>query len=274
MKHFHLQIRLFTNESKFREFTLQPISWRFIMTLTKFIKLLIAGALLLASLGFAPQAFAKSDCGTSITVVRGDTLRGIAYRCDTTVSALMRANPQIKNANLIFPGQVLVLPGAILPGDGSYDIYVVQRGDTLNKLAARFNTTLAQLLKLNPDITNVNVIYEGQRLAFPTVIIPDTGAGGVYYVRQGDTLQKIAARYDTTVEAILKINPQIANPSLIFPGQRIVIPQSPINYIVQRGDTLKEIAYRFNTTLATLLELNPGITNPDLIYVGQVIRIR
>lgn len=244
------------------------------MTLKKYIQLIIVGALLLASMGFVPQALAQSDCGTSVTVVRGDTLREIAYRCDTTVSALMRANPQIKNANLIYPGQVLVLPGAIIPGDGSYDIYVVQRGDTLNKLAARFNTTITQLLKLNPDITNINVIYEGQRLAFPTVIIPDTGATSVYYVQAGDTLRKIAARFDTTVDAILKVNPQIVNPSLIYPGQRIVIPQTPTYYVVQRGDTLKEIAYRFDTTLETLLELNPGITNPNLIYVGQVLRIR
>lgn len=240
----------------------------------KLLKLFIVGSLLLASMGFAPQALAKSDCGTSLTVVRGDTLRAIAYRCDTTVSALTRANPQITNANLIFPGQVLVLPGAIISGNGGYDIYVIERGDTLNKLAARFSTTLAQLLKLNPDIKNPSVIYEGQRLAIPTAIIPDTGAGGVYTVQTGDTLRKIAARFDTTLEAILKVNPQIANPSLIFPGQRIVIPQSPATYVVQRGDTLKEIAYRYNTSLAALLQLNPGITNPNLIYVGQVIRIR
>lgn len=41
----------------------------------------------------------------------GDTLSGIAARHGTTVAALMRANPQIKNANLIYAGDTLTIPG-------------------------------------------------------------------------------------------------------------------------------------------------------------------
>jgi LysM repeat protein len=41
----------------------------------------------------------------------GDTLSGIAARHGTTVSALMRANPQIKNPNLIYAGKSLTIPG-------------------------------------------------------------------------------------------------------------------------------------------------------------------
>jgi LysM repeat protein len=42
----------------------------------------------------------------------GDTLSGIAARYRTTVAALMQANPQIHNANLIYAGQKLNVPGA------------------------------------------------------------------------------------------------------------------------------------------------------------------
>lgn len=42
----------------------------------------------------------------------GDTLSGIAARNGTSVSALMKANPQIKNANLIYAGKTLTIPGA------------------------------------------------------------------------------------------------------------------------------------------------------------------
>jgi LysM repeat protein len=42
----------------------------------------------------------------------GDTLSGIAHRYGTSVSSLMRANPQIKNANLIYAGANLNIPGA------------------------------------------------------------------------------------------------------------------------------------------------------------------
>lgn len=42
----------------------------------------------------------------------GDTLSGIAQRYGTSVSALMKANPQIKNANLIYAGANLNIPGS------------------------------------------------------------------------------------------------------------------------------------------------------------------
>ena len=73
--------------------------------------------------------------------------------------------------------------------------------------------------------------------------------------------------------AILKVNPQITNPNLIFVGQGITIPAGVSTYAVQRGDTLRIIANRFGTTVDNLLVLNPNIKNPNLIYVGQVIRV-
>ena len=43
-------------------------------------------------------------------MVQGDTLWGIAGRYGVTLSALIAANPQIKNPNLIYPGQKVVGP--------------------------------------------------------------------------------------------------------------------------------------------------------------------
>ena len=239
------------------------------------MKLFALIAVLLASLGISGPALAQESCGDSVSVVRGDTLRKIADRCDTTVDAIMRANPTIKDRNLIYPGQVFVMPGALLKGTGDTDIYIVKRGDTLNKLATRFETTLERLLALNKEITNANIIYEGQRLVVPSgSTIPDTGVGQVYTVVRGDTLRKIAARFDTTVAEILKINPQIKNANLIYPGDKINIPATPTAYTVLRGDTLAKIATKFGTTVAKLLELNPSIKNANLIYPGQVLTIR
>ena len=241
-------------------------------------RILLAIAVLAVSLGLASPAFAKADtqsaCGDSYTVQRGDTLRRIAARCDTTATALALANPQIRNPNLIYPGQVIFLPGAILAGDGSFDIYVVQRGDTLTALARRFGTTIARLRELNPIITNSNVIEEGQRLAIPVITQPGGENGQVYVVQRGDTLRKIAARFNTTVDALLQLNPQIKNANLIYAGQKITVSVAQETYVVQRGDTLRKIAARYSTTVADLLALNPQIRNPNLIFVGQTIRIR
>ncbi len=249
------------------------------MNTRKFLMLLALAAVLVAAFATTSSAFAAAGCGSSVTVVKGDTLRKIAERCGTTVSALQRANPEIGSGNLIFPGQVLQLPGAILGTDGGYFIYVVARGDTLKGLATRFSTTVDALLKANPEITNQNVIYEGQWIKVyvaPTTppVTPPPASGQTYHVKKGDTLRSIASRLSTTVEDILKVNPQITNPNLIYVGQAITIPASASSYIVQKGDTLRIIANKFGTTVEKLLSLNPDIKNANLIYVGQVINVR
>jgi spore coat assembly protein SafA len=229
---------------------------------------------LISSFAAVSPAFA-AGCGTSVSVAKGDTLLKIASRCDTTVSALRRANPEIGSGNLIYPGQVLQLPGAVLGTDGGYFIYIVARADSLKSLAARFGTTVDALLAANPEITNANVIYEGQRLkVYVNTPPPPPPSGQVYHVQKGDTLRKIASKYSTTVEAILQVNPQISNPNVIYVGQAITIPSGVSTYIVQQGDTLRIIAGKFGTTVDNLLRLNPGIKNANLIYVGQVINVR
>jgi len=246
------------------------------MNAKKILQSFILLATLLAMFATTSSAYA-AGCGSSVTVLKGDTLFKIANRCGTTVSALRRANPEIGSGSLIYPGQVLQLPGTILGTDGGYFIYIVARGDTLKGLATRFDTTVDALLAGNPEIKNANLIYEGQRLTVyvsqtPPPPPPPPPSGQAYYVQKGDTLRIIAAKFNTTVDAILKVN-NIANPNLIYVGQAIKLPAGVSSYIVQRGDTLKIIANRYGTTVEKLLGLNPNITNPNLIYVGQVINL-
>jgi len=255
------------------------------MNTKKFLQLFVLIAVLLASLASTSSAFAApapaGQCGTSVTVASGDTLRKIADRCGTTVSALRLANPEIGNGNLIYPGQNLLLPGTILGSDGGYLIYIVARGDTVKGLAARFGSTVDSILASNPSIKSANLIYEGQRLTIyvsspgnPPPSNPPPASGQTYYAVKGDTLRKIAARFGTTVDALIKLNPQISNPNVIYVGQAITVPAAASTYAVQKGDTLRIIANKFGTTVDALLALNPKISNPNLIYVGQVIRVR
>jgi LysM repeat protein len=248
------------------------------MNTKKLFQIFILTAVILSAFATTSSAFA-AGCGSSVTVVQGDTLLKIATRCGTTVSALLRANPELGNGNLIYPNQVLQLPGTILGTDGGYFIYIVARGDTLKGLATRFATTVDALLAANKDITNANVIYEGQRLtiyAAPTTPPPSNpppASGQTYYAQKGDTLRIIAARFNTTVDAILKVNTNITNPNLIYVGQAIKLPSGLSTYIVQKGDTLRIIASKYGTTVENLLALNGSIKNANLIYVGQVLRV-
>ena len=247
------------------------------MSTKKFFQLIVLISVLVASFATTAGASAAYYCGTSVTVISGDTLRKIADRCGTTVYALRRANPEIGSGDLIYPNQVLLLPGAILYGNNGYNTYIVMRGDTLKSLAYRFGTSMDVLVSLNADITNINVIYEGQRMVVPSgsgvPSTPPPASGQRYTVQQGDTFRKIADRLNTSVDAILKVNPQISNPNLIYVGQVINLPAGLSTYVVQRGDTLRIIAARFGTTVSSLLALNPQITNANLIYMGQVIRL-
>jgi spore coat assembly protein SafA len=104
-------------------------------------------------------------------------------------------------------------------------------------------------------------------------------------VKKGDTLFKIAQREGVTLDALIAANPQIKDPNLIFPGQKVFIPAKPHPkphpkpkpttrvYIVQKGDTLFKIAERFGVPLDAVIRANPQIKDPNLIFPGQKILI-
>lgn len=100
---------------------------------------------------------------TTYTVVSGDTMWSISRRFNITLLALTTANPHVTNINQIFPGQVLTIPGGvgIPPTGGNPTYYTVRSGDTLFRIATAYNTTVTNLLSLNPWITNANFILPG-----------------------------------------------------------------------------------------------------------------
>lgn len=128
-----------------------------------------------------PTPSAPPVTSTSYTVRQGDTLYKIAVRFKLTVKQLADAN-KVTNPALIYAGQTLQIPGtapanptATAPSPTAQPTtvpqpsgsYTVQRGDTLFKIAVRFNTTTAKLISLN-SLSNPNVIYVGQTLKVPS----------------------------------------------------------------------------------------------------------
>ena len=147
----------------------------------------------------------------------------------------------------------------------------MQRGDTLSEIAARFGTTVNELVRLN-NIADRDLIYPGQVLVIREnggSVTPPSGAT-TYTVQRGDTLSEIAARFGTTVNELVRLN-NIADRDRIYPGQVLIIrenggsvtpPSGAVTYTVQRNDNLTEIANRFGTTVAELVRLN-NIANPN-----------
>lgn len=92
-------------------------------------------------------------------------------------------------------------------------------------------------------------------------------------VVRGDTFSAIAAHHGVSVQALEAANPQIANTSLIFPGDRIAIPAEAGVHVVERGDTLGGIARDAGVSLNLLRAANPQVLDIDRIFPGDRIAL-
>jgi len=106
-------------------------------------------------------------------------------------------------------------------------------------------------------------------------------------VEKGDSLSKIAKRYGTTVDALVRIN-DLCDANQIFVGQVVVLedPEAEAGadadaaedraetaiVTVQPGDSLSKIAKRHDTTVEELMALN-DIDDPNLLFVGQELLV-
>ena len=149
---------------------------------------------------------------TTITIRYGDTLSELAIEYNTTVERLVELN-NIANPNLIYAGDTLIVPTSD-PSSNITQIYVVQYGDTLSKIAQEYGTTVATLASIN-NIQNVNLIYVGQIIKIPSSSYDMSHR--LYVVKRGDTLWGISRRFGVSIARIVMLN-RIANPNLIYPG--------------------------------------------------------
>lgn len=113
-------------------------------------------------------------------------------------------------------------PAASAGGPGCSQFYTIQCGDTLNRIAARFGTSVWALANLN-GISNPDRIYAGQTICVSGGGPPPHQGGFWYTIKCGDMLRVIAARHGLGTWELARIN-GIANPDRIYAGQRLWIP--------------------------------------------------
>lgn len=228
------------------------------------------------------------------TVQPGDTLGRIAKEHGVSVNDLVKAN-NISNPNLIYPGQVLTIPGT---GGQSDVIHVVARGETLNRIAAQYGSDVSRILSAN-TIPNPNLIRIGQEILIPNASGSgsggsgaSTGSGGTgapsvtdrtgqyHVVRRGETLSRIASQYSgVSADDIARANGIIegriyAGAALYLSGPGYVASGSggSVNYTVRPGDRLGDIARSHGVSVNTLVSHN-NISNANVIRAGQVLKI-
>ena len=133
----------------------------------------------------------------------------------------------------------LDVPAPVVKNTTSYLTYTVQAGDTLWKIARKYSCSVAEIVAANSDrIKNPNRIHAGWQLKIPQsgapitggtpdAVLPENKKSGIYIVRQGDTLWKIARKYNCSVAEIVSLNRElIRDPALIYSGWELKVPQN------------------------------------------------
>lgn len=153
------------------------------------------------------------------------------------------------------------------------DYYVVEKGDSLYKIANSFGITVDALKKAN-NLTS-NILNIGQVLIIPGTNVTPPSSGNTYIVKSGDSLWKIANNFGVSVDDIKNVN-NLTNNNLSV-GQVLVIPGGNVpttpsqTYTVQRGDTLYKIASNYGISVDALKIANNLTSN--VLSIGQILKI-
>jgi lipoprotein-anchoring transpeptidase ErfK/SrfK len=164
---------------------------------------------------------------TRYTVQPGDNLTGIAARYGVNVDRLAQVNG-ITDPNMLFAGQVLVIPDGSAPlpptptappgpVDGTLVHYTVQPGDGVFAIARRYNTTVDAIVARN-NLDNPNYVMSGQ----------------VLEIVVGDKTSKPAPRPTATPVPTLPPAPPPGSPS---EGKWIDVNLSTQTLVAYEGDT-------------------------------------
>jgi LysM repeat protein len=106
--------------------------------------------------------------------------------------------------------------------------HVVQAGESLLAIAARYDLTVQAIVQAN-DLQNPDVVYIGQALIIPMpgAVTQPTGSPPTetvtHVVESGETLTSIASRYGVEIQAIVTAN-DLDSSDLIYVGQALKIP--------------------------------------------------
>ncbi len=150
----------------------------------------------------------------------------------------------------------IAIPASVLAGGVCGGTYIVDPGDTFNKIASNCGTTVSAITSANPGVTEP--LKTGQALTVPGVTYNSTP---IPPVNTPTPVNPPATTINNTYNTYNYYNNGSA-------------PVSYNNtYIVQYGDTFSSIAYRYGVSVNDLWAANPYIVDINYIYAGMVIYV-
>ncbi|WP_018969305.1 LysM peptidoglycan-binding domain-containing protein [Rubritalea marina] len=168
-----------------------------------------------------------------------------------TAEAVAEGKAPEEEAKPVTPAKALIVEAA-----PAY--YTVESGDHLTKIARKHDTSVAELLAINPGI-NPNALRIGQRVNIPAS------------AESKETVEQIAAAAGTKPAPVVEETPAAPADKPAAPKAAIVVeeaPSGPIPYIVQQGDTMFNLSRKHNTTVAAIKAVNPGL-DPRKMWAGR-----
>ncbi len=154
---------------------------------------------------------------------------------------------------------IIFSPGAPAMAQTGGAVYIVQAGDTLSGIAARFNLSTAELMQAN-NISNPDQLAVGQSLIIPGL----EGISGTLIaetVAYGDNFRSLSRRTQTPPLILQKLN-RLVSPGELYAGVSLIIPQSETNSVsgtrleLNTGETLLEAAVRQGSAPWALVQVN------------------
>ena len=169
---------------------------------------------------------------------------------------------------------VLAAPVTAQEATPTGPVYIVQEGDTLWNIAARFGVTVDELMLAN-NLGSDSILYSGAQLIIPGL----EGISGILTTQEvpfGETLASLSLRYQTPVEVLARLN-HITSPNEIYAGMSLVIPltedaaEPGPRLSLASGQSLLELAILNNSNPYTLALTN-SMSSTAKAMPGAVLR--
>ena len=239
-----------------------------------------------------PQNVTSSVANETVThvVKKGESLYGLARNYNMSIDELVQANPQANNGVkegdvLVIPQKSLAAPIATAPvvtenapqvqGDVKTIFHTIKSGETLFSVSKQYNTTIENLIALNPGIYPdkfvVGDVIKVQPNVTGTITIEkDVTKFYTYEVKDKETYESVAAAHGITANELRQANPDLKK---LKKGKIIYIPQSGVETAVisSTNATEKELEQTYAKKMDDVYNTVHKIDSDNELNIGIIL---